>query len=119
MAVAFRDYYEALGVPRDASEEDIRSAYRRQARKYHPDVNKEPGAEDRFKEISEAYEVLRDPEKRQQYDRLGSNWRAGQDVSGASGFEDYFPQAPGGYDDVRVDFGGDFSDLFQGLFGQR
>ncbi len=64
MPVAFQDYYEALGVPRDASAEEIRQAYRRLARQYHPDVNKEPGAEDRFKEISEAYEVLRDPEKR-------------------------------------------------------
>src|SRR3954464_10019383 len=81
MAVAFRDYYDALGVPRDASAEDIRRAYRNLARQYHPDVNKEPGAEDRFKEISEAYEVLRDSEKRQRYDRLGSNWRVGDDVS--------------------------------------
>ena len=72
MAVAFRDYYEVLGVPRDASNEDIRRAYRKLARQYHPDVNKDPGAEDRFKEISEAYEVLRDPEKRERYDRLGA-----------------------------------------------
>ena len=83
MAVGFRDYYETLGVDRGASEEDIRRAYRRLARENHPDVNKDPGAEDRFKEISEAYEVLRDPEKREQYDRLGQNWKAGQDVSGA------------------------------------
>ena len=81
MAVGFHDYYEALGVPRDASQEDIRAAHRRLARKYHPDVSKEEGAEDRFKEISEAYEVLRDPEKRERYDRLGSTWRAGQRVS--------------------------------------
>jgi curved DNA-binding protein len=87
VAVAFRDYYDALGVSRDASTEDIRRAYRKLARENHPDVNKDPGAEDRFKEISEAYEVLRDPEKRQQYDRFGANWKAGQDVSGASGFE--------------------------------
>src|SRR3954454_3526160 len=86
MAVEYRDYYEALGVPRDAGEEDIRRAYRKLARQYHPDVNKEPDAEDRFKEISEAYEVLRDPEKREKYDRFGSNWKAGQDVSGADGF---------------------------------
>jgi curved DNA-binding protein len=120
MAVGYRDYYEVLGVPRDASTEDIRRAYRRLAREYHPDVNKEPGAEDRFKEISEAYEVLRDQEKRERYDRLGSNWRAGQDVSGTSGFD----RAGGGFDGG---FGGfsagsgedDFSDLFQGLFGRR
>src|SRR3954447_19931465 len=127
MPVAFRDYYEVLGVSRDASEDDIRSAYRRLARQYHPDVNKDPDAEERFKEISEAYEVLRDPEKRERYDRLGANWRAGQDVSGASGFGD-FAQGNGdvgggfgsGFGDVRVEFGGgDFSDFFEGLFGSR
>jgi curved DNA-binding protein len=114
MAVAFQDYYEALGVPRDASSEDIRRAYRELARKHHPDVNKEPGAEDRFKEVSEAYEVLRDPEKRARYDRLGANWKAGQDVSGASGFGE------NGFEDVSVDFGGgDFSDFFDRLFSRR
>jgi curved DNA-binding protein len=125
MAVAFRDYYEVLGVPRDASEDDIRSAYRTLARKYHPDVNKDPEAEDRFKEISEAYEVLRDPEKRQRYDRLGPNWKAGQDVSGEAGFGGGFGGPNGDYGDVRVEFGtggfggGEFSDFFEGLFGAR
>jgi curved DNA-binding protein len=123
MAVAFQDYYEALEVPRNASSEDIRRAYRKLARKYHPDVNKEPGAEDRFKQISEAYEVLRDDEKRARYDRLGANWKAGQDVSGADDFSEAFRQGPAGgdaYGDVRFDFGGgDFSDFFDGLFGQR
>ena len=120
MAVGYRDYYEVLGVPRDASQEDIRAAHRRLARQYHPDVNTEPGAEDRFKEISEAYEVLRDPEKRERYDRFGANWRAGQDVSGSSGFEG-FGGGGGGFEDVRVDFGGagDFSDFFEGMFGGR
>src|SRR4051794_37346650 len=130
MAVGFRDYYETLGVPRDASEDDIRRAYRRLARENHPDVNKDPGAEDRFKEVSEAYEVLRDPDKRQAYDRFGENWRAGQDVSGAEGFGRggrARGASGGGFDgfegfgdggDVRVDFGGgDFSDFFEGLFG--
>jgi curved DNA-binding protein len=120
MAVGFRDYYEALGVPRDASEQDIRRAYRRLARENHPDVNKDPGAEDRFKEISEAYEVLRDPEKRERYDRFGQNWKAGQDVSGAGGFNGFEGGGPdtGG---VRFDFGqGEgFSDFFEGLFGSR
>jgi curved DNA-binding protein len=131
MAVGYHDYYESLGVPRDASDEDIRRAYRRLARQYHPDVNSEPGAEDRFKEVSEAYEVLRDPEKRERYDRLGANWKAGDDVSGAAGFEEFFrggggrrrpaggPAGGGFGDGVRVEFGGegDFSDFFGDLFG--
>jgi curved DNA-binding protein len=120
LAVAFRDYYEVLGVPRSASEEEIRRAYRKLARQYHPDVNKEPEAEERFKEISEAYEVLRDPEKREQYNRLGANWKAGQDVSAAEGFDGFEGfRRQGGFGDVRVDFGsgGDFSDFFEGLFG--
>jgi curved DNA-binding protein len=132
MAVGFQDYYDLLGVDRDASEDEIRAAYRRLARRYHPDVNQEPGAEDRFKQISEAHEVLRDPEKRERYDRLGSNWRAGQDVSGASGFEGFGPRGGGGgsgFEDIRFDFGGGggggaaggggFSDFFEGLFGGR
>src|SRR3954469_3405139 len=114
MAVGYRDYYEVLGVDRGATAEGVRRAYRKLARQSHPDVNKEPGAEDRFKEVSEAYEVLRDPEKRERYDRLGANWRSGQDVSGASGFEG---------DGVRFEFGDDdvedFSDFFDGLFGGR
>jgi curved DNA-binding protein len=121
MAVAFRDYYEILGVSRDASPEDIRRAYRALARKHHPDVNKEAGAEDRFKEVSEAYEVLRDPEKRAQYDRFGANWRAGQDVSADPGFSDFSGFGDDG-SGIRFDFGGgddDFSEFFSGLFGRR
>jgi curved DNA-binding protein len=129
MPVAFQDYYEALGVAQDASADDIRRAYRQLARKYHPDVNKEPGAEDRFKQISEAYDVLRDPEKRGRYDRLGANWRSGQDMSGAGGhgtadaggFGQGF--SPGGFgaDDGFGDVfgGGGFSDFFESFFGPR
>ena len=106
MAVTYKDYYEVLGVPRSATEEDIRAAYRKLARQYHPDVN--PGnksAEEKFKEINEAYEVLSDPEKRKRYDQLGSNWKAGQE----------FRPPPNGRN-VRVDFG-DMGDIFGGARG--
>jgi curved DNA-binding protein len=125
MPVAFRDYYDALGVSREASADEIRRAYRTLARRYHPDVNKEESAEDRFKEISEAYEVLRDPEKRERYDRFGQNWKAGEDVSGAAGFDSRdagagFAAGRGGFGDARIDFGGGgFSDFFEGFFGGR
>jgi curved DNA-binding protein len=118
MAVAFHDYYETLGLARDASEEDIRRAYRKLARRYHPDLNHDSDAEDRFKEVAEAYEVLRDPDKRERYDRLGGNWRQGEDVSGAAGFDGFASaRDPGG---VRVEFGeAGFSDFFETLFGPR
>jgi len=94
------DYYEILGVARDANKEDIKRAYRRLARKYHPDVNKEPGAEEHFKEINRAYEVLSEPEIRDRYDRFGE---AGVSGGGASGFE---------YGDM-----GGFADIFETIFG--
>jgi curved DNA-binding protein len=134
MAVAFRDYYDVLGVPRDASNDDIRSAYRKLARENHPDVNKDPEAEDRFKEISEAYEVLRDPEKREKYDRLGQNWKAGDRVPpGAEGFGGFGGGGGGGRQGgfggfrggdpggARFEFGEgeDFSDFFESMFGGR
>ena len=115
MPVAFRDYYETLAVPRDATSEKIRSAYRKLARRYHPDINEDEDAEERFKEVAEAYEVLSDAEKRERYDRLGANWRDGEDVSGAPGFEGFGRASSDG---VRFEFGdGGFSDFFESLFG--
>src|SRR3954452_7650433 len=102
MATAGRDFYATLGVSREASADEIRGAYRRLARNHHPDVNKEAGAEERFKEISEAYDVLSDPEKRAQYDRFGPAWRqaaegpdAGAGTSGGFGGFGGFGGEPG------------------------
>jgi curved DNA-binding protein len=84
MAVQFRDYYETLGVPKTASDDDIKKAFRKLARKYHPDVNKDKAtAEEKFKQLNEAYEVLGDPEKRKKYDELGANWDGGRVVLAA------------------------------------
>jgi curved DNA-binding protein len=118
MAVGYHDYYEALGVGRDASAEEIRSAYRRLAREHHPDVSKDPGAAERFSEIAEAYEVLRDPEKRERYDRLGAGGAGSQDVGGAQGFggaNGFGTGARGGGFGAGGD--ADFSDFFESLFG--
>ncbi|RJP35501.1 MAG: J domain-containing protein [Candidatus Omnitrophota bacterium] len=91
MPLKFKDYYKTLGITRRADREEIRKAFRRLARLYHPDINKRPGAEQMFKEINEAYEVLRDAEKRKQYDALGANWRAGQDFSPPPGWKQRRP----------------------------
>jgi curved DNA-binding protein len=116
MALAYKDYYEVLGVPRDADQDAIRRAYRKLARKYHPDLNSESDAEDRFKELGEAYEVLSDPEKRQRYDRLGANWREQEQEAPDSNFEEFFARQGFGSDDARVEFS---DDLFERLFGGR
>lgn len=120
MAVKFRDYYEVLNVSRGATQEDIQRAYRKLARRYHPDVSKEAGAEDKFKEINEAYQVLSDNEKRKKYDELGANWQAGQDFRPPPGWETQFTHGPGeGPGRTEFHFGGagDFSDFFETLFG--
>ncbi len=113
----YRDYYETLNVPRSASADDIKKSYRRLARKYHPDVSKEKNAEEKFKQVQEAYEVLKDPEKRAAYDQLGSNWKAGQEFRPPPDFGGGFefrggPRGPGG-----AEFDSSFSDFFSSLFG--
>jgi curved DNA-binding protein len=108
----FKDYYGVMGVARDATQDQIKRAYRKLARKYHPDVSKEPDAEAHFKELGEAYEVLRDPEKRAAYDQLGANWKAGQEFRPPPDWDAGF-EFSGGYRD-----GGAFSDFFETLFGR-
>jgi DnaJ-class molecular chaperone len=107
MAVEFKDYYKILGVDRAADEKAIKSAYRKLARKYHPDVAKGKDTAERFTEINEAYEVLSDPEKRRRYDTLGPDWQR------------YAQGPPGGQGGYRVEYGdgGDFSEFFRTIFG--
>src|SRR5205814_5589122 len=124
MPVQYKDYYEVLGVPRTASEADIKKAFRKLAREYHPDVarNKKQ-AEEKFKEVNEAYEVLGDPAKRKKYDELGPNWSAGSDFRPPPGWGPF----PGGRtytsrgrpgEEFEFQFGGTgFSDFFEQLFG--
>lgn len=127
MAVQFRDYYETLGVPKTATDDDIKKAFRKLARKYHPDVNKDKAtAEEKFKQLNEAYEVLGDPEKRKKYDELGENWNQpgggfqpppgwGGGRQPGGGFRRYTPGDDGG---VEFEFGGTgFSDFFEQFFG--
>jgi curved DNA-binding protein len=115
----YKDYYETLGVKRDATDAEIKSAYRKLARKYHPDVNKTKEAEDKFKEINEAYEVLGDKQKRQRYDSLGSNWQGGADYTPPPGFENFGFHGGNGYQQFSFGGGdmGGFSDFFSSLFG--
>ena len=113
---AKQDYYQVLGLARDAEADAVKSAYRKLARKYHPDVSKEQNAEARFKELGEAHEVLKDPEKRALYDRMGSQWKAGQDFKPAPGWDAGF-EFRGGDGGNATDF--DPSDFFEALFGRR
>ena len=116
MALDYKDYYEVLGVPRDADHEAIRRAYRKLARTYHPDLNSSSDAEDRFKELGEAYDVLSDPDKRERYDRLGADWRQQEQATPEANFEEFFTTRGFGDDDARVEFS---DDLFERLFGGR
>jgi curved DNA-binding protein len=125
MPVQYKDYYQILGVPRTASETDIKKAFRKLAREYHPDVAKnKKQAEEKFKEVNEAYEVLGDPAKRKKYDELGSNWSAGSEFRAPPGWESF---GSGGYpgrgprgQEYEFHFGGTgFSDFFEQLFGGR
>lgn len=114
----YKDYYKALGIKKDATQKEVQAAYRKLARKWHPDVNKKPDAEDKFKEINEAYEVLKDPEKRKRYDTYGANWREGQQYSPPPGWEHVqYGDGMGGFDFSGGD-AGQFSDFFEGLFGR-
>ena len=136
-STASKDYYKTLGVARGASEKDIKSAYRKLARKFHPDVN--PGdkqAEERFKEIGEAYEVLSDPDKRRKYDQFGAAWQRGPGSGAHPAWSEVFrqaqrrtgapgpggrrptPGAPGSPIDFETAMGGDFGEFFEGLFGR-
>jgi len=125
MPIKFQDYYQTLGVERTATQEEIQKVYRKLARKYHPDLNKALDAEENFKRVTEAYEVLKDPEKRKKYDTLGARWREGQDFTpppGSEGEPFTFRQRSGNAADFeRGNFssGGGFSDFFEAIFGGR
>jgi curved DNA-binding protein len=108
----YQDYYKIMGLERKATTDDVKKSYRKLARKYHPDVSKEKNAEEKFKELGEAYEVLKDPEKRAAYDQLGSNWKAGQDFRPPPGWQ----QQGGGGGGGAGGFA-DASDFFESLFG--
>jgi curved DNA-binding protein len=126
MPVQYKDYYEILGVPRTASGEEIKKSFRKLAREYHPDVAKDKKkAEEKFKEINEAYEVLGDPAKRKKYDDLGANWKSGADFRPPPGWENFaggqaFRGGRTGNPEFEFSFGGTgFSDFFEELFGSR
>lgn len=106
----YKDYYQILGVARDVSKEDLKKAYRKLARKYHPDVSKETDAEAKFKELGEAYEVLKDPEKRAQYDQFGANYKNGQSFTPPPGWGQQGGR--GGFD-----ANSNFSSFFESMFG--
>ncbi len=111
----YKDYYKIMGVDRDATQDEIKRAYRKLARKYHPDVSKEADCEAKFKDVNEAYSVLRDAEKRAAYDQLGSGWKSGQDFRPPPDWDSGFEHTGG---DFRSGDTADFSDFFESLFGR-
>lgn len=113
----FKDYYKIMGVERNATQDEIKRAYRQLARKYHPDVSKEPDAELRFKEVGEAYEALKDPEKRAAYDRLGAQWKNGQEFQPPPDWNEGFEFSGGGFTG-QGHGGAGFSEFFEQLFGR-
>ena len=110
----YKDYYKIMGVSRNASQDEIKKAYRKLARKYHPDVSESPDAEQLFKDLGEAYAVLKDPEKRAAYDELGNNWKAGQEFRPPPDWDAGFEFSGSGFDAGGPEA---FSDFFEGLFG--
>lgn len=113
----FKDYYKIMGLERSATQDEIKRAHRTLARKYHPDVSKEPNAEARFKEVGEAYEVLKDPEKRAAYDQLGANWKGGQEFRPPPDWNAGFETRGAGFGAGEADTG-DYSDFFESLFSR-
>lgn len=110
----YKDYYQILDTPRNATQDEIKRAYRKLARKFHPDINKNQGAEEKFKEVGEAYEVLSDPEKRAAYDKFGSNWQQGQDFQPPPDWDAGFEFSGSGFEGAEQ---AGFSDFFSQLFG--
>lgn len=117
MATTYQDYYGIFGIARNATADEIKKAYRKLARKYHPDINKEKTAEDNFKKVTEAYEVLRDPEKRKLYDQLGHEWKNGQDFRQPPEWN--YQHFDTGSDNGEPNFNKGFSDFFETLFGAK
>lgn len=114
----FQDYYKLLDVDKNATDDQIKKQYRRLARKYHPDVSKEANAEEKFKQVKEAYEVLKDAEKRKAYDQFGQNWKQGQGFEPPPNWNYQQSQSQGGHQQSQFN-GEDYSDFFENLFGQR
>ena len=111
----YKDYYAVLGLEQEATQDEVKRAYRKLARKYHPDVSEEADAEEHFKEVAEAYEVLKDPEKRSAYDQLGKHWQGGEEFRPPPDWDTHFEFSGGGFTQGDATA---FSDFFESLFGR-